>query len=277
MTAVTSAREADRLTGDTAAPGRPPLDLAPVEGDWISATGLPGGMERLTARHQGGALIVSARGHGEPDPGEWGSAPATVFASSMLSTTGQAFTATFDHGHVRSHVQTYQGLGVQVMHVFHRFTDSPRESSYFTREFYVAVEGGQAAPVTQPNDDLPVAARGGHDDPAGLLGTWRALTPDVTKSIASLECSRVDGRFSVRGAGVGPGGPVDWGATEGQLYADAHYLDNAPAFLATFDHGYMRVHVQARINRGVLVVVEYTEFTDDSGRSNYFIRECFRR
>jgi hypothetical protein len=92
-----------------------------------------------------------------------------------------------------------------------------------------------------------------------------------------LECTRADGGLTVRAQGVGADGPVDWGTADAHLYADAHYLDNAPAFLATFDHGYMRVHLQARINRGVLVVGEYTEFTDASGRSNYFIRECYRR
>jgi len=37
------------------------------------------------------------------------------------------------------------------------------------------------------------------------------------------------------------------------------------------------VHLQARINQGILVVCEFTEFTDGSSRSDYFIRECFRR
>jgi hypothetical protein len=87
----------------------------------------------------------------------------------------------------------------------------------------------------------------------------------------------VNGAVTVRADGVGADGPVDWGTAEAQLYADGARPCDPPAFLATFEHDYMRVHLQARINRGVLVVCEFTQFTDGSARSNHFMRECYRR
>jgi hypothetical protein len=265
------AREADRTAGSEISAAA--LDLAPVEGDWVSVTDLAGGISRLRARERDGSLIVSARGHGEPRPGEWGETEAVVFANALESTAGYAFTATFDGEQVSSQLQTYQGLGVLVVHAFHRHTDDSGRRDYFTREFYVPPHG-------PPADEGPALRSEpvvGNDDPGDLLGTWQGLAPAATRSIGLLECTRADGRLIVRAQGVGAGGPVDWGTAHAHLYADAHYLDNPPAFLVTFDHGYMRVHLQARINRGVLVVGEYTEFTDASGRSNYFIRECYRR
>jgi len=167
------------------------------------------------------------------------------------------------------------------VHAFHQFTDASGRRDYFTREFYVssAEQRTDSDPSGSGGDggDLPAALRAGDNDPSELLGTWNGLASTVTKSISTLECALVDGAFTVRADGVGADGPVDWGASGAFHYADAHYLDNPPAFLATFDHGYMQVHLQARINRGVLVVGEYTQFTDGSGRSDYFIRECYRR
>jgi hypothetical protein len=277
MTIVSSAREADRVAGGEAGPGPVRLELVPVTGAWVSATGLAGGISWVQARQRDGALLVSARGRGEPGPGTWGEARAHVFASALRSADGYAFITSFERERARSHLQTYQGLGVLVVHAFHQLSDDGHRPGYFTREFYVP-----AGPASGPVDDNggpadAVPARTGTTDPAGLLGSWHCLAPAVTKSIATLTCFLASGQLMVRAAGVGATGPVDWGESAAQPYADAHYLDNPPAFLATFDHGYMRVHLQARVNRGVLVVGEYTEFTDASGRSDYFIRESFRR
>jgi hypothetical protein len=269
MTIVSHAREADRITENVLARG--PLDLAPVEGDWVSATGLDGGIARLGLHGRDGKLIVSATGRGEPRPGDWGEVTAdSVYANKIDSGEGHAFIATFDDGRVRSQLQTYQALSILTMHAFHHFHGEGRRD-YYTREFCVPETTPPAVP---PNAGLPPLADVG---PEPLLGTWHGLASEITKSIGMLELRMEDGGLKVRAEGVGADGPVDWGTAEAQVYADGHYLDNPPAFLATFDHGYMRVHLQGRPNRGVLVVCEYTEFTDGSGRSNYFIRECFRR
>jgi hypothetical protein len=274
MTTMSYAREADRLTDDEA-PGTPrPLELSGMTGDWISQTGLGGGVAWFRPRAcDDGSLAVSARGYGEPRPGEWGEVPADAFANALQSREGMAFLATFDGPGVSSTLESYQALGVQTGHTFHRFTEGSGLRDYFTREFYVLAAGREP----EPCGEFPDALRSGQNDPSGLLGTWTCLAPDATKSVATLECSLVDGEFTVRAAGVGADGPVDWGTTSAGLYADAAFPYNPPAFLATFDHGYMRVHLQARINRGVLVVCEFTKFTDGSGRSDYFIRECYRR
>jgi hypothetical protein len=179
--------------------------------------------------------------------------------------------------HVHSQLESYLALGVVTGHTFHRFAEGSGRRDYFTREFYVSGAGGREPAEPGGDGRLHPLLRTGANEPGALLGTWKPLVPSVTKSISSLECAHVDGDVVLRIHGVGADGPVDWGTARTELFADAHYLDNAPAFLATFDHGYMQVHMQGRLNRGVLVICAFTTFTDDSGRSDYFARECLSR
>jgi hypothetical protein len=274
MTTMSYAREADRLTGEEVTGAARPLDLTDLTGDWISLTGLGGGVASYRARVcDDGSLAVSARGQGEPRPGAWGEAPAHAYAKALRSRECMAFTATFEGPRTTSTLEGYLAVGVVTGHVFHRFTDGSGWRDYFSREFYVSADGRQP----EPPGDFPDALRSGSNDPSELLGTWTCLAPAAAKSVAALECGLVDGEFTVRADGFGADGPVDWGTTSAALYADGAHPDYPPAFLATFDHGYMRVHLQGRINRGILVICEFTQFTDDSGRSDYFIRECYHR
>ncbi|WP_027945883.1 hypothetical protein [Amycolatopsis taiwanensis] len=279
MTIVTHAREADRIGNGETALERRPIDLTPVEGDWVSTTGLAGGVSRFRARGHNGSLLISASGYGATREGDWGEVPAQAFANTLRPGPGHAFTAfvaTFDGAQVRTQLESYLALGLATGHAFHRFAEGSGRRDYFTREFYIPATGSRR-PAEPGGADIHPLLRTGANEPGALLGTWDALAPTVTKGIYSLEVVPDGEDVLVQAYGVGADGPVDWGTTRAELYADAHYLDNAPAFLATFDHGYMQVHLQGRINRGSLVVCIFTTFTDDSGRSDYFVRECFGR
>jgi hypothetical protein len=276
MTTVRYAREADRIPEQVQSR---PLDLTRLEGDWTSATMLAGGIARMRTRQRDGSLLVRALGQGEPRAGGWGETRAdSIFSNGIQSRIGHAFIATFENDQVRSRVETYYALGVLTTHTFHRFLDRSGRRDYFTREFFVAATEREAdwEDGNGSGAEFPPALLSGENDPKGLLGTWVCLDPAV-KSIGTLECALADGELTVRAQAAGADGPVDWGVTSTELFADGTYPESPPAFLATYDHGFMRMHLQARINRGILVVVQYAEFTDDSGRPDYFIRECYRR
>ena len=49
------------------------------------------------------------------------------------------------------------------------------------------------------------------------------------------------------------------------------------ALAATFEFGFMKSEIYIRVNKGVLVIVLFNTFQDDSGRSNYLNREFFYR
>ncbi|HEX6471850.1 MAG TPA: hypothetical protein VF069_22330 [Streptosporangiaceae bacterium] len=253
---------------------REAIDLSGVTGDWISVTGLGGGVAWLRNRAENGSLVVAATGQGEPRPGEWGRTPADgVFTNAPDSPTAMAFLATFEGDGVTSTLESYQAVGVMTGHTFHRYTDGSGRRDYFTREFYVPAAGRRP----EPAGEFPAVLLSGRNAPGRLLGTWTCLAAAGEQRIATLECDLVDGEFTVRADAAGADGPVDLGTTASVLYADAAFPHSPPAFLATFDSGGTRVHLQARINRGVLVVCEFVRFTDGSGRSDFFMRECFRQ
>ncbi|HVQ96045.1 MAG TPA: hypothetical protein VMU51_33785 [Mycobacteriales bacterium] len=152
---------------------------------------------------------------------------------------------------------------------------------------------------TRGDDRLPML-----HGPVGveqIVGRWR--NPDqASGGISDIDVELRDGQLYARVAGLGPDGLIDWGEVPAELFADIsmtggqraavgpddagqvppHYADisssgGGPAFLATFDHGFLRVDLQCRLNLGLLVVAIYSQFTDDSGRPNYFLRPVYAR
>lgn len=111
-----------------------------------------------------------------------------------------------------------------------------------------------------------------------LLGRW-VNTNRETQGIA--ECVIVEDRehFSVRIFGVGAEGPIEWPGTRAATLANLEEEagQRTVALAADFDFGFMRIETHIRINKGVLVIVLFNTFMDDSGRSNYLNREFFCR
>lgn len=113
-------------------------------------------------------------------------------------------------------------------------------------------------------------------DPAPLVGNW--LNTDMeSKGIVRIVAAVREGAFTIRAFGAGSPAPCDWGEVRAEVYADAAGSQAAAAFGAVYDHGFLRTHLQAKVNRGVLVVAVFNEFTDGSGRSSYFNREFYYR
>ena len=51
----------------------------------------------------------------------------------------------------------------------------------------------------------------------------------------------------------------------------------AAALHAECDFGFMTAELQLRLNKGILPLMSFNVFRDDSGRSSYHTREFFRR
>lgn len=156
------------------------------------------------------------------------------------------------------------------------------------------------APALARGDDvLPML--GLAPDPQRLLTRWRN-TDAHTRGMSEVSFAVRDGQLVIRVTAVGPDGPIDWGEAPAHLFtdisvtgggraaasptidgqptphfADLSATDGGPAFWATYDHGFMTVHLQGRFNIGILPIVVFAEFTDGSGRRDYLIREVFIR
>lgn len=129
----------------------------------------------------------------------------------------------------------------------------------------------------------------GHLDPAlldpsaiksvdKLLGRWLNTNPD-TKGIAECEIQREGDQFQIKLSGAGADGPIAWpiARTKALANLEEEAGQRTIALAATFEFGFMKSETYIRVNKGVLVIVLFNTFQDDSGRSNYLNREFFYR
>lgn len=111
-----------------------------------------------------------------------------------------------------------------------------------------------------------------------LVGQWLNTDPD-TRGISAIVIERDDEHFSVSISGAGADGLIEWPTTRATALANLEEEagQRAVALSADFDLGFMTAETYLRVNKGVLVIVLFVTFRDDSGRSNYLNREFFFR
>jgi hypothetical protein len=111
-----------------------------------------------------------------------------------------------------------------------------------------------------------------------LLGRW-INTNGETRGISECLVEKSGEGFSVRIFGVGEDGLIEWpvvfATTLANLEEEAG--QRTVALAANYELDFMKIETHIRINKGVLVIVLFCTFSDDSGRSNYLNREFFCR
>ena len=111
-----------------------------------------------------------------------------------------------------------------------------------------------------------------------LIGRWLNTNPE-TQGVAEIIIERAGESFLVGVLGVGEDGLITWPQTKATALANLEEEagQRALALAVDFDFGFMRAETYLRVNKGVLVIVAYYIFLDDSRRSNYVNREFFYR
>ena len=109
-----------------------------------------------------------------------------------------------------------------------------------------------------------------------LVGRWLNTNRD-TRGIAECTITPEGGQVKVSVVGVGDDGPIAWPVVTAHALANLEEEagQRTGALMATFEFAFMRAETHIRINKGVLVIVLFATFLDDSGRSNYLNREFF--
>jgi len=115
-------------------------------------------------------------------------------------------------------------------------------------------------------------------DASRLTGRW-VNTSRETGGIAECLIERSGERFKLTLLAVGAGEQIPWPEVEvsGLANLEEEAGQRAYALAAEFNHGFMRSRVYIRVNKGVLVIVLFNSFRDQSGRSDYVTREFFYR
>ena len=111
-----------------------------------------------------------------------------------------------------------------------------------------------------------------------LIGRWVNTDPG-TQGIAEILIEQDGAAFRVGAVGVGAGDSIAWPTTGARALANLEEEagQRALALAVSFDFGFMTADTYLRVNKGVLVIVLFCTFTDDSGRSGYVNREFFYR
>jgi hypothetical protein len=122
----------------------------------------------------------------------------------------------------------------------------------------------------------PELRAGQTGNPEKLLGRW-LNTNRETRGIAECTIAREVDQIKVSIVGVGEDGPIAWPVVTAHALANLEEEagQRTGALMATFEFGFMRAETHIRINKGVLVIVMFVTFLDDSNRSNYLNREFF--
>ena len=111
-----------------------------------------------------------------------------------------------------------------------------------------------------------------------LTGRWLNTDP-ATQGVAEITIEQHGNEFTVSIVGAGVGEPIEWPKTRATVLANLEEEagQRALALAVDFEFGFMRSETYLRVNKGVLVIVLFNTFNDDSGRSNYLNREFFYR
>jgi len=113
---------------------------------------------------------------------------------------------------------------------------------------------------------------------ASLSGRWLNTNRD-TRGISECVVTQDGEGITVSITAVGDNEPEPWPIARATILANLEEEagQRTIALLAKFDLDYMTADTHVRVNKGVLVIVLYFTFHDDSGRSNYLTREFFYR
>jgi hypothetical protein len=111
-----------------------------------------------------------------------------------------------------------------------------------------------------------------------LTGRWMN-TDRNTRGLREITIERIGEQFSVSARGAGTNGPIDWLAKSVTALANLEEEagQRSIALAADFDFGFMKAETYLRVNKGVLVIVLFNTFKDQSGRTDYVTREFFYR
>ena len=109
-----------------------------------------------------------------------------------------------------------------------------------------------------------------------LLGTWRNANA-ATRSITRILIGRVGNNLAVHTYGKCSPTDCDWGTVTGYTYATSVGSNLGIGFSAVYNFSFAQVINVGYLSGSNLYVFEFTRFTDNSGRSNFFEIERFHK
>ena len=290
MPLLSYSRQEDRIDHTFSQPSSASLDS--LLGIWINTKTSGVGIARFEISTKDGAPALRIFGFGPGSILDWGQTPIeTVYTKDVATSEPMAFQARYDLGFMEVHVQGNFSLGLMVLACLNIFKDDSGRANYFSREFFCRRQDGDKdeSPVRQLNgkmdtlaisrlEDRPASSMQAGDDTtvAQFVGDW-TTTNQNSRGIARVVITPQGEGLLVHAFGAGEPEPHDWGTVTAKVLADGSASSRIRAFHAVYDFGFLESYLQAKTEKGVLVVATFNRFKDQSGRSSYFSREFFAR
>ncbi len=102
-----------------------------------------------------------------------------------------------------------------------------------------------------------------------FVGTWTNVD-HATRDIVKVQISASGSSLKVELFGACSPTPCDWGTVSAIAYAANVSSSVAVAFTANYSFSFSKVVVVGHLSGKDLILETFTEFTDGSGRSNYY-------
>ena len=274
--------------GPAAASTMTPAADSRLVGTWINSDPNTGSIKQVVIRGlSDGGLIVDAFGACGGGLCEWGRVSATVYGPNVSAKTGthfrtnqrflsgdSTFARTVLFGNV---VSTTNGprLIVRKLTVF---TDGSGRRNYTGTDVFVPGQG--AAPTTNGHAVSGFAHGVAPQALSGLFGKWKNVSS--TPAVAGLDIINSGGAPVVQGWGACSPSACDMGKVRAITFGTTISSTVGRTLLAPFSFGFKNeqlviTHSRTSDGREQLIVSNYNQFTDGSGRSNYMKVERFVR
>ena len=260
----------------------PPAANPVLFGTWANTNPATNNVVDIVVSPSGGGITVDGYGACSPTPCQWGNVPATVFGANVGSPTGNSFEANWNFGFSRTVLlaTVTRVLFTQVLTVqeFTTFTDNSGRSNFEVTETFVRA-GNSVSPTRSGTAALNYPLGDSVSPSFKLLGVWFNTSPtggNIRRIVISLGPS---GTLRVRAFGNCVPTACSWGKVTGITFGTGISSPAGRVFLAPYQFGFANKLVDGTVNAtGTrLTVHTYTEFTDNSGRSNYVSTDTFSR
>jgi hypothetical protein len=279
--------------GFAAAPAQaspvPPTASSALYGTWVNTNSSSNSVKQVVVSPTRiGNVTVDAFGACSPTLCEWGKVPALVYGSSVSSTTGTTFQANqrflsngteWSRTTLLGHVyRTELGLRLRLQEMTVFEDGSGRKDYKVTETFQL----GKGLAPTKLGNSVSTYRRGAPPAlAAGAFGSWK----NVNGSTSSLKGIKISGTVAspvIQAFGACSPTACDWGQVRGTTYGATISSTVGRSVLAPYVFGFKKSQLSISYGRNakdveILVVGEYNEFTDGSGRSNYSMTETFVR
>lgn len=260
----------------------PPSPNAALFGTWKNMNPATKNVVDIVIAGNKRGVTVDGFGACHPTNCEWGNIPGTVFGVNVSSKTGTSFEANWNFGFSRTVLlgtltKTRRGPALTVQE-FTIFTDGSGRANYTVTEKFVRAKPVKPTKTGTPAADYPM---GDAVSPvSALLGTWHNISA-TTRGIKKIILGKSSATLVVSAFGACGSGLCPFGTIRGITFGTSISSVSGRTFLAPYTFGFAKKLLVGTVRKNkagrfMLTVRTYTEFTDNSGRSNYVITDTFR-